>query len=618
MFNDRKAPCGPLNCPISEMALFRLSFHDCLKYKDGTGGCDGCLNWDHMGTPAPSPFKSSKSYCQHDFPRIDKTDNNGLDRLVYYLEKLYTTTDFPPNSPKLQQSLKASGKSRADLWQFATSVALEITIERSNFACRNDYFQRQQVPLLENEGHGFAYGVWKCKIKLEKPFKFQYGRTDCIPSNELQPYITDKEEGHFNPHANADEIVTDVRNKLGMSAKDLIALTSIHGMINPVGHGAIGTKYGWLGSGPYLSNMYYKLLANRATYYWVRGFDMKADNTGGGHNLVTVVTGDEHGNPVNMTSMRVSCSDCWNTTQTWAGGPCHWRPCSPGDPDCPNREKVRRSCFGGWENGERTKLPTLVCKNAHFTAEGIQVGGNLSATLAGKKFQGWSNMFTLNYEAGLYKKFQIDDVAFRATGCKGINLQDPDEMWTDGFDVSKTNKVKVSQVNQCPVQSFEDETGKPLHEIVEEFADDHDVWASHFLDAFQRMQSIGYTNLTDGPENSWLGYYKLVEMGADLGKVRSLKTSITQMFILTLNIFETLPFIGSVTSTSQSYENMIKVRNPIVFTRENIDPYVCGHHANHCEYKASEVYALAGASMDANGPSCDNDIECNDPTFGPL
>ena len=28
--------------------VVRLGFHDCMKYKDGTGGCDGCLNWHGM------------------------------------------------------------------------------------------------------------------------------------------------------------------------------------------------------------------------------------------------------------------------------------------------------------------------------------------------------------------------------------------------------------------------------------------------------------------------------------------------------------------------------------------------------------------------------------------
>ena len=27
--------------PLTEMKLIRLAFHDCMKYKDGTGGCDG-------------------------------------------------------------------------------------------------------------------------------------------------------------------------------------------------------------------------------------------------------------------------------------------------------------------------------------------------------------------------------------------------------------------------------------------------------------------------------------------------------------------------------------------------------------------------------------------------
>ena len=31
--------------------VVRLGFHDCLKYKDGTGGCDGCLNWHGMEVP---------------------------------------------------------------------------------------------------------------------------------------------------------------------------------------------------------------------------------------------------------------------------------------------------------------------------------------------------------------------------------------------------------------------------------------------------------------------------------------------------------------------------------------------------------------------------------------
>ena len=34
-------------CDCAQKHL-RLGFHDCIKYTDGTGGCDGCLNWHGM------------------------------------------------------------------------------------------------------------------------------------------------------------------------------------------------------------------------------------------------------------------------------------------------------------------------------------------------------------------------------------------------------------------------------------------------------------------------------------------------------------------------------------------------------------------------------------------
>ena len=68
--------------------------------------------------------------------RFDRTDNNGFAQLAKHLEGLYKSTNFPKDAPPLNVSLYDSGKSRADLWQFAVNVALEKTIEQSNTACR--------------------------------------------------------------------------------------------------------------------------------------------------------------------------------------------------------------------------------------------------------------------------------------------------------------------------------------------------------------------------------------------------------------------------------------------------------------------------------------------------
>ena len=43
------------------------------------------------------------------------TDNNGLRPAVEVLEAVYTVPDFPTQAPFLGQSLRDSGKSRADL-----------------------------------------------------------------------------------------------------------------------------------------------------------------------------------------------------------------------------------------------------------------------------------------------------------------------------------------------------------------------------------------------------------------------------------------------------------------------------------------------------------------------
>merc|ERR1719331_3045639 len=62
-----------------ENKLIRLAFHDCIPYEDGTGGCDGCLNWEGMYDPVPNVFKK--------------------DRVVENLEKIYKNIDWPYINP---------------------------------------------------------------------------------------------------------------------------------------------------------------------------------------------------------------------------------------------------------------------------------------------------------------------------------------------------------------------------------------------------------------------------------------------------------------------------------------------------------------------------------------
>lgn len=97
-----------------------------------------------MYSLTPDPNNEAHKY---QFDPINATDNKGLDMIAEKLELIYTTLDWPLVTPSLEVSLYQSGKSRADLWQFAGMVALELALERANRACDLDYHARQQVIL---------------------------------------------------------------------------------------------------------------------------------------------------------------------------------------------------------------------------------------------------------------------------------------------------------------------------------------------------------------------------------------------------------------------------------------------------------------------------------------
>ena len=67
-----------------------------------------------------------------------------------------------------------------------------------------------------------------------------------------------------------------------------------------------------------------------------------------------------------------------------------------------------------------------------------------------------------------------------------------------------------------------------------------------------------------------------------------------------------------------NFENFIMKKKPVVFTSEDVDPYVCGHQAGRCSSKVSEVYEAAGVPMEINGEKCKTFEECNSKSHGPL
>lgn len=73
------------------------------------------------------------------------------------------------------------------------------------------------------------------------------------------------------------------------------------------------------------------------------------------------------------------------------------------------------------------------------------------------------------------------------------------------------DRWKWTSIERCPLNDFAPE-GKALHKIVEEIADDHDVFGKKLLAGYERMIQNGYDpilELHDAPVNSWFGYYTM-------------------------------------------------------------------------------------------------------------
>ena len=81
-------PLNGLWSPLPK--VLRLGFHDCIKYQDGTGGCDGCLNWEGVGFRYDNPVSGHWRW-----PNVGETNNNGLALTVEILEGIYTDPNFP-------------------------------------------------------------------------------------------------------------------------------------------------------------------------------------------------------------------------------------------------------------------------------------------------------------------------------------------------------------------------------------------------------------------------------------------------------------------------------------------------------------------------------------------
>ena len=199
------------------------------RYTDGTGGCDGCLNWDNMGvvyqkkTSANGNGPYDESFPD---PKQIPGDNNGLQQTVLALEHVY-------NDPSIGDggiSLQAGGKSRADLWALAGIVAVEFSANENNLACGGQF---DETVTFVNDVKGCGrrdVNGQDCMIQMPD-ITFKTGRHDCNAASYPDPNYDSREdfkatleEEHPDVHGNGAKTISFFSTHFNLTPRESVAL----------------------------------------------------------------------------------------------------------------------------------------------------------------------------------------------------------------------------------------------------------------------------------------------------------------------------------------------------------------------------------------------------------
>ena len=262
-----------------------------------------------------------------------------------------------------------------------------------------------------------------------------------------------------------------------MPARQSIALTAVHGLPPTKHNKQLQTQYRWAGN-PFISNNYFRTLASKPQYNLYNGLTLGQPlkhRDALGRPLRREVQGD-----FCLPGMR----NWWNTSNP-DSGPWFFRPMTV-DPltDLEDEYQPRWPCFKYNFTTEVYDKQTYIwptedqCLNATIDPEsGVQTGGPMWP----KWQRHHSFTFYLPYEASFVMNFTVD-AENRPRGC---NIPDvyPDP---ESEDAEEEAQSMFRNPLSCGRTSFKlDGEDKTSADIVDEFADDHEVWADTFIKGWQ-------------------------------------------------------------------------------------------------------------------------------------
>lgn len=461
--------------------LIRLAFHDCLRYTDGSGGCDGCLMWDGIEVRS------------HDlqFPiawNASRNRNAGLEQVVWFLEEIYTNVSFPLYTPRLSSSLRSRGKSRADLWALAAIVAVEFGIHINNNVCEDpDYEARYFGHNLDMNGGGAHHCLHRtadqCEVNLPRPFKFRTGRVDCASSDYKAPKV----ERHPSPQSNGQQTLEYFRQDFGFSGRETAAIMGAHTMGRFHWEFSLFSYVWVIHGGMMFNNEYFRMMVNKKDTRQIASHD-KCHEQGlaygerGSSRWVTKASG-----------------------QTESGGPVFWireqHICAAYCPSYPEHHCCKGVPEGAFCNPDNSRQ-----NGSDPVAADSHVGDGCEAFASSVGF----DEIMLNSDIGLYLDFPVDKgIPYGCPGYENFNNEKFKALWTYSYSQNTTSPWWSIQWREriqpaCPFNTMQIPAGStPLHQVIEEYADSQQAWVNDFVHAFEKMQANGYDtaqDLQDGPD----------------------------------------------------------------------------------------------------------------------
>jgi len=352
----------------------RQGFHDCLKYPDGSGGCDGCLSKTNMW------HQWHPNDHEGEFNRPDQTggDNNGMQAVSDILEGIYISADYPTKTPKLEVSLRDSGKSRADLWALAAMTAVEYGITTTNMRCRNE------TNKYNNEGCTQRDDEDDCEVVMERAFVFKTGRRDCTfeAASDDRQYWHENDEVHPNPHGSGKITMEFFKKYFNLNSREVVALMGAHTFGTMRTQNAM-FRYGWTSYNmPLFNNRYYRNLINEDSWYIPTSDCQKI--------------GDAWGNKP-KTKHQIKAN-----RDSFGGGPIQYLMFQKACPDCSHPNNAN---YGGAKCCDPENIP-----------EGLHCNPECS----NYRFVSGNDETFLNCDMGLYLGFDVED-DWRTVGCSGLD-----------------------------------------------------------------------------------------------------------------------------------------------------------------------------------------------------